>query len=156
MRPTNHTILSAALGGGVWISTGEPLALPIAIGAGAVVDIDHLPDMIWHHYLNHSPTATLALHAWEWFGALLLASIYFGFPWWLSAATLGYGSHILTDFIFHRRPIQAYSITYRLYHRFDFYEIFPEGRIRKPIDALLTELHLSDNDDSDSISQRRR
>ena len=151
MRPTNHLLVSSATGVGVWISTGEIIAIPIAAGAGTLPDGDHLPDMIWHHYLHNEPTAIFTLHAWEWLVAMLVAGVVLGFPWWLIALVAGYFSHIATDHIANKGKPLKYSILYRLSQKFKFHRIFAGGSLRHPMVALLQEARIKLNDDSDAL-----
>ena len=142
LRPTAHLALATGAGLATWLGTGEPLALPVAVGAGVLVDGDHLPDMVSHFYLGRRPTVTFILHAWEWLLILTVVSVWLGFPWWSVAALVGYGSHVVTDSLFNGGKLPAYSIVYRAYHRFDPARIGPDWRLGHPVTELLRELHL--------------
>ena len=142
MRPVNHLLLSSGIGVGVWLGTGEPVALAITIGAGVVVDGDHLPDMVWHHYMHREPTATFVLHGWEWLGGLVLMTVLFGFPWWLIAVIGGYASHLMSDHLFNGARPWTYSIIFRSYHRFRYHRIFPGRKLPDPVTAFLEEIHM--------------
>ena len=151
MRPTNHLLVSSAIGVGVWIGTGEIIAIPIAAGAGTLADGDHLSDMIWHHYFHNEPTAKFALHAWEWLVAMLVTGVVLGFPWWLIALIAGYLSHVSTNHMANKGQPLRYSILYRSSQKFKFDRIFDGGTLRHPMVALLQEARIKLNDDSDAL-----
>ncbi len=39
----------------MWAFTGEPLSVPVAIGAGVLIDMDHSPDLWWAYALRREP-----------------------------------------------------------------------------------------------------
>ena len=126
LRPSRHLALSTVVGGAVWAATGQPLALPITIGAGVLVDVDHGPDLWWHFALGREPTATFVLHSWELLTGLAVFGLWAGFPWWLMAVLLGYGLHISTDHVFNPGRLLSYSLVYRAYHRFKVARLAPD------------------------------
>ena len=114
----------------------------MAVGAGALIDVDHLPDMIWHNYLGRSPTSTFVFHAWEWLGALIVSGALIGFPWWMTALVGGYASHIVTDHLFNRPLPLSYSIIYRAFHGFKMSKLYPEGSLDTPVQSFMKELRV--------------
>lgn len=118
MRPSRHLAVSTAAGAGVWAVSGEPLAVPVAIGAGVLVDIDHSPDLWWAYALRREPVSVIFFHSWEWLVALLLFGVWTGFQWWLVALVLGFGLHLSTDKGFNRVSLKSQSLIYRARHRF--------------------------------------
>ena len=62
----------------VAIVAEEPLAIPITVGAGVLVDIDHSPDYWWTYALRREAMATLVLHGWEWLVGLVFLGIWIG------------------------------------------------------------------------------
>lgn len=140
MRPSSHLILSASVGAAVWAATSEPLALPITIGTGILVDIDHLPDMVWHHFFKKQATASFVLHSWEWLIGLFCLGIVVWFHWWIIAVIAGYASHIMTDQLFNKPKLLSYSFIFRATKAFKFRCIFPNGRLEHPRDAFLQEI----------------
>ncbi len=146
MRPVYHAVLSAGVGGAVWAATGEVRAVPVAVAAGVLIDGDHLADQVWYFYMHRRPAAILALHGWEWLAVLALASAALSFRWWIVAATLGYGSHILTDQFFNGVYRWGYSLAYRAYHRFRVEQFSSRWRLERPVDALIRELRLGRRD----------
>ena len=140
MRPIHHAMLSTAVGGAAWGLTGEPWAIPVAVGAGVLIDAEHRVDQIWYFYLHRRPAAILALHGWEWLAALAVASAVLAFPWWLVATTLGYGSHIASDHRFNEPTRRRYSFSYRVFHGFRVEHFSNRWRIERPLDAFINEL----------------
>ena len=119
MLPTRHFAISAAAGGVVWASTGEPLALPVTTAVGTLLDGDHIPDMWWNFVLRRTPVFTVLAHGWEWIGVLLALGVWVHFPWWLIAIIAGHGLHVISDHVFNARgSTWAYSVLYRARHRF--------------------------------------
>jgi|TARA_B100000315_G_scaffold249267_1_gene280220 hypothetical protein len=116
--------------------------VPVAVGAGVLVDADHLVDQIWHFYMHKRPAAILALHGWEWLAALGIVSAVLEFPWWMVAATFGYGSHVITDQIFNGVHRWGYSIAFRVHHRFRVERFSDRWRLKRPVDALINELRV--------------
>ena len=140
MRPSRHIAISLAAGGAVWGATGEPLALPAAVAAGVLVDVDHAPDLWWSLALRRTPVATLALHAWEWVTALTVVGIWTRFPWWLVAVLVGYSLHVITDHIANKGERWTYSILYRARHRFQIAKLAPRWRFEHTQRVLQQEL----------------
>ena len=140
MRPTHHAMLSAGVGAVVWGITKEPLAVPVAVAGGVLIDADHLLDQIWYFYLHRRPAALLVLHGWEWLAGLVLGCILLSFPWWLVAATAGYAGHLVTDQVFNSVYRMGYFITYRAYHAFDVDRFTSEWRMAPPLESLIEEL----------------
>jgi len=125
MRPSRHLALSTVAGGAVWAGTGEPWALPVTVGAGVLIDVDHSPDLWWSFALDRKPVSIVFLHAWEWLAGLVVAGIIIGFPWWLIAVTVGAGAHVVTDGLFNGISLRSYSLVYRSRHRFDGTKLSP-------------------------------
>ena len=50
---------------------------------------------------------------WEWLAVATAVCISLAFPWWLVAATVGYGLHLVSDQWFNRRRFWTYSLVYR-------------------------------------------
>ena len=116
-----------AIGSGVWAATGSPLAVPVAVSAGVLIDADHLLDFYNLYVKKDQRRLFLLLHGWE-YGILGLVLIAAG---WhhplLVAATLGHLGHMIGDQI-DNRPVDslAYSFAYRAYRRFDLRRLFGE------------------------------
>ena len=140
MQPSRHLALSTANGGALWATTGEPRALPVTVGAGVLVDLDHGPDCWWTFALGHKPVATFVLHAWEWLAGLVALGIWTGFPWWLVAVLSGYGLHLITDNLFNRGGTWSYSLVYRARHRFLVERLAPGWNLDRGYDVLRKEI----------------
>lgn len=119
MQPHSHLVLSAAAGAAVWGATGEPLSIPLALAAGVLVDVDHVPDMVVEHVLDRTPRLTLGLHGWEWLLSLVAAGAWLGFPWWLIAIGAAYALHLGGDALFNGLGASRYSLLYRAARLFD-------------------------------------
>ena len=140
MRPTHHVMLSAAAGVVVWGITKEPLAVPLAVAAGVLVDGDHLLDQFWHFYLHKKPAALVVLHAWEWLAVLVAVCVWLSFPWWLVAVTVGYAGHLATDQRYNGVYTMGYFIIHRAYHAFDIDQFSRAWRLNPPIESFIDEL----------------
>ena len=113
MKPLAHLALSAATGAGVWAFTGEVNALPSAVAAGFLCDVDHLLDY-YNWYVRRDRRRTIVfLHAWELVAAgALVYSLAVREPWML-AVVFGYAGHVVTDQIFNGAYPRAYSLLAR-------------------------------------------
>ena len=142
MRPTHHAMLSVGVGVVVWGISKEPLAVPVAIAGGVLIDADHLLDQVWHFYMHRRPAALVVLHAWEWLAVLLAACVWLSFPWWLVAVTIGYAGHLATDQRFNSVRRMGYFIIHRAYHAFDVDQFSLEWRLDPPLESLIKELRV--------------
>ena len=145
MRPWEHVAASTVLGAGVYAWTGAAPAFWACLGAGVLVDLDHLVDWGWHahrhrrevkplfsrrsfEYFFHNryleaPDAPLVvpLHGLEiWCVAIALA---WAFPHPAAVGALvGYSGHLLLDVLVNpaRSGFQArsYWLTLRIAHSF--------------------------------------
>ena len=109
MQPSTHVAVSAVGGGALWVMTGEPWSVPVAIASGVAIDVDYL--------LYRYKVAIKLLHGWEWFVGLLSIGLITGFPWWATAAAMGYGLHIACDHFHHKHEWWWYIVTYRTWKR---------------------------------------
>ena len=124
----------------MWAATGEPWALPVTVGAGVLVDLDHGPDLWWTFALRREPVATFLLHGWEWLAALVVLGLWTGFPWWLLAVVVGYGLHLLTDHVFNGGRIWSYSLIYRARHAFRMEKLAPDWKMDHAYGVLQKEV----------------
>lgn len=126
MGPVGHTVVSSAVGGGVWAVTGSPAAGVLTLGVGVLMDLDHLYDF-YHWYIRRKPEKFyVLLHAWEYsiIGILLLASVFYH-PLFL-ATVAAHLSHVITDHLHNHLNPLGYSIIYRITKKFDAGTIAPE------------------------------
>ena len=143
MRPSGHLAISTAVGGAAWAISGEPWALPVAVGSGVLVDADHAPDYWWTYAMRRRPIAILMLHGWEWLLGLVVIGIWIEFPWWLLAVVLGYGCHVATDHLFNGGGPWCYLLAYRIRHGFRKEKIAPHWELRHGYEILRKEVPFS-------------
>ena len=136
MTPVRHTAISLGVGAAVWAASGEPLAVPVAFGAGVLNDSDHLIDYYFWFKKRDVRRLYLALHSWEISAAGVLMALAFGNHSLLLAAILAHVGHLIADFVANRpRSILTYSLVYRAAVRFD-----RDRLIDPPLDNLSNTL----------------
>jgi hypothetical protein len=108
-----HVALSSAVGVATWASTGEVVAIPAALIAGVLPDVDHLLDYYLWWIKGERRFLILFLHGWEY---LLLGAVIY-LLWvdniWMLATVLGYASQIGADQLFNRPQWHTYLISVR-------------------------------------------
>ena len=125
MGPVGHTAVSTVIGASVWGATGSPLAGAVAVGAGVVVDIDHLVDYYRWWVMRRPDKVLVLLHGWEYsIVGLLVLNLVFYHPIFL-AVVLAHLGHVATDHFHNRLSPLGYSIVYRAWVRFDAQKIAP-------------------------------
>ena len=114
MGPIGHTAVSAGVGVGIWVTTGAEAAVPAALAAGVLPDVDHLWDYYNWYVRRDRRNLFLVFHAWEYAAVVLpLALAMWPHPV-LVAAALGYVSHLAGDQVMNRpTPKAMYLILYR-------------------------------------------
>ena len=127
MGPIGHTVISGAVGGGVWLATGSPVAAGAAFGTGVLIDVDHLYDYYQRYVKRKKNKVYVLFHAWEYslIGLLILTMVLYH-PVFLGAL-LGHIAHVTTDHLVNRLSPFGYSILYRLSKRFDRTYIAPHS-----------------------------
>ena len=140
MRPSRHLAVSSTAGAALWAATGEPLTLPLTVATGVLIDLDHVPDLLWNRDTGHKARVTSALHAWEWLAGLLVIGIVTGFPWWVSAILVGYGLHLLTDHLFNQGGTWVYFLVYRASHGFRADRMVPHWEVHHSYRVILREI----------------
>ncbi len=101
----------------VWRATDSPLAVPVAVATGVLIDSDHVTDVFGPEFMGPRPHMVRFFHAWEYTAAGLIALGFWYHPI-LLAATLGHLSHMVLDQVTNEvRPL-AYLLVYRIRHRF--------------------------------------
>ena len=125
MGPVGHTLISTALGGGIWIATGSPKAAGVAVGVGVLMDLDHLYDLYQRYIRGNLNKTYLLLHGWEYsIGGLGVLILVYYHPI-LLACILAHLGHVVTDHFINGLHPLGYSITYRAVKRFDASSISP-------------------------------
>ncbi len=120
MNLVPHVIASSAAGAGVWAATGEPVALPVAVAAGVLPDLDHLLDYYFRYIRHDWRRLYLLLHGWEYAAAMIAVYAFWLREPWVLAALLGYATQVGGDQLFNRPQWHTYFITARAINRFNF------------------------------------
>ncbi len=117
MGPVVHTGVSVAIGGAVWAATGEPLSIPVAFGAGALNDIDHLLDHYNWYFKRDTSRFLRVLHAWEY---VVIGSVVLAFAWHplLLAGVLSHFSHLAIDSGVNKVHRATYFLSFRAFKGF--------------------------------------
>ena len=112
--------MAVGVGGAFWAATGEPMAVPAAIGAGALNDSDHLLDYYMVYIRKDPRRLYLLFHAWEHAAAVAIFALVAGGHPVLLAAAAGHAGHLLGDLIANKpRSALTYSLLYRAAVRFE-------------------------------------
>ncbi len=112
--------MSVGIGATFWAASGDPMAVPVAVGAGVLNDTDHLLDYyLW--YIKKDPRRLyLLLHAWEYCAAAAIFALVAGNHLVLLAAAVANAGHLLGDYIAHKpKSTLTYSLLYRTAVRFE-------------------------------------
>ena len=127
MGPVGHTVISGAIGGGVWLATGSTAAAAAAFGAGVLIDVDHLYDYYQRYVKRRQDKVYVLFHAWEYslIGLAILAVVYNHPILW--GVVLGHLAHVTTDQLVNRLSTFGYSILYRISRRFEGAYISPHN-----------------------------
>ncbi|GEM_PF-824707 len=108
-----HVALSSAAGVGVWAATGDEAAIPVAVAAGVLPDLDHLLDYYVRYFRFNWKYMFLLLHGWEYLAAgVLIYGLWVREPW-LLAALLGYATQVGADQFNNRVKWHTYFIVSR-------------------------------------------
>lgn len=112
---------------------------------GIFIDLDHIIDYLIAHgsrihprefllyfYKEKHRKITLLFHAWEWLLCLSIMTVFTEFNPWISGACVGYGHHIIADYIYSKTSFRSYSFFWRWKNRFDSSIIFPRDRGYNP------------------------
>lgn len=132
MMPQAHALISAALGGGVWILTQDTPAAVGALLAGTLIDVDHLldawiaaKDSGWNlkgfpRKFNERRLCLQIMHSWEMlFGLLVLTILDFSSSTLLVGVTLSLTIHLLIDQFHWRVHPMFYFLWWRLSVKFE-------------------------------------
>ena len=101
------------------------MAVPVAVATGVLIDSDHVTDVFDHVFMGPGRRMVRLFHAWEYTAVGFIALGFWYHPI-LLAATLGHLSHMVLDQVTNEvRPL-AYSLIYRIRHRFARTELSPK------------------------------
>ena len=141
MGHVGHTVISGAVGGGVWLATGSPAAAGAAFGAGVLIDVDHLYDYYQRYVKRRQHKVYVLFHAWEYslIGLLILTMALYHPV--LLGVFLGHLSHVVTDHLVNRLSPFGYSILYRLSRGFDRGYVTPDDHEQHSHGILNKFLH---------------
>jgi len=129
MGPVGHAAISSVIGVSVWGMTSSPVAGGVAVGAGVLVDVDHIFDFYQWWIRRRTSKIYLFLHGWEYSIAGLL-TLWLGYyhPV-LLAVVLAHLGHVATDHFHNRLSVLGYFILYRIWVRFDTKKIAPNTEL---------------------------
>ena len=119
MKLLPHVAMSTAAGGIVWATAGNPIAIPVAIAAGVLPDVDHLFDYYVKYGRRDGRFQFLLLHGWEYLFIGFAAYVFLLPETWLLAALAGYTTQVAGDQISHENARwNTYLLTSRALKRF--------------------------------------
>lgn len=116
---------SLGIGSVAWAATGSPLALPIAVTTGVLVDLDHVIDFFDSKDQGRLCHMLRPFHAWEYLFLALVVLLLSSQHSLFLVAFLGYLSHLLLDQFANRVHPLAYFIVYRAAHGFRRRQLTP-------------------------------
>ena len=120
MGPIGHTLISGAVGGGVWVATGSTEAAALALGLGVLMDVDHLYDYYQLYGKGRCGKIYVLLHGWEYslIGLGVYGALGFHHPV-LMAAVLAHLAHLAADHWHNSLTPLGYSIVFRALNGFN-------------------------------------
>lgn len=118
MGPIVHATVSLTIGVAVWVGGGSPLAVPVALAAGVLPDLDHVIDYLDSKDAGWQRHMFRPFHAWEYFFLASIVALAFYSNQLFLVAIFGYLSHIAIDQLGNRTHPLAYTLTYRVFKGF--------------------------------------
>lgn len=113
--------------------------------SGILIDIDHILDYLIEYrmrfdmqeflnffYKEKHRKITLILHGWEWLLCLGLATVLIDYNPWIAGLFVGYGHHMVSDFLYSKANLKSYSLIWRWTQKFNSEIIFPRDRGYNP------------------------
>ena len=125
MGPVGHGLLSAGIGGAVWLGTHSVSAVPVAVGVGVLMDVDHVLDYYRWYVRKRRDKVFFLLHAWEYLALFLLIAALFNWSPLLIAALAAYFGHLVTDQVYYRAFPLGYFLSFRIIKGFHAQEVAP-------------------------------
>lgn len=113
MGPIVHTAVSLSIGVSAWAIGASPIAVPVALVAGVLPDLDHIIDFWDPGDEGRKRFMFRPFHAWEYFCLALLIAVGLYWESLFLVAILGYLGHIAIDQLANRVHPLAYSLAYR-------------------------------------------
>ena len=137
MGPIGHSAISAGIGVGVWGITDSPASGGAALAVGVLTDVDHLFDYYLWYIRRKKNRIFLFFHAWEYgIIGILVLGFFFYHPL-LMAAVAAHLGHVTTDHLHNRIAPWGYSMTYRLFVKFDRRRITPNHNVLRSYQSWL-------------------
>jgi hypothetical protein len=113
--------------------------------SGIFIDLDHLIDYVIEHGLHfnikeffpffyeekHSKI-TLLFHGWEFLIIFATVAWFTDFNPVVTGVLIGYGHHIILDYVYSRTAFLSYSLIWRWKIKFDSKRVFPRNRRYRP------------------------
>lgn len=109
--------------------------------SGIFIDLDHVIDYILvngfrydskhffeYFYEEQHKKITLIFHGWEWLIFLYALMILTDFNFLVMGLFVGYGHHIISDYLYSKASFRSYSVFWRWKHDFNSELIFPRNR----------------------------
>ena len=125
MGPIVHATVSIGIGATAWAGGGSPLAVPVALAAGVLPDLDHLLDYFDSRDAGRRRHMFRPFHAWEYCLLASIVALAFYSNQLFLVAIFGYLSHIAIDQVSNRVHPLAYTLTYRVLKGFRRRELTP-------------------------------
>ncbi len=136
--PRGHTVISLAAGGAVWAATGSPWAVPAALVAGVLIDVDHLVDYLELALTMKRRHFFVPLHGYELAVVGFVAAFFTGWNPIALGAAAGYAGHVLADAYANHVPKRMYSLAFRLARGFRSHDPWdPDSVDRRHADIRL-------------------
>ncbi len=141
-----HHIAISTIFSGILYTIFKSWGITIAsFCSGIFIDIDHIFDYLNEHHLrfnlnnffsffykeNHR-SITLVFHAWEWLFCIGLATVLTDYNLYVTGIFIGYGQHIVLDYIYSKTTFSTYSLIWRWHKKFDSQVLFPRNRGYNP------------------------
>jgi membrane-bound metal-dependent hydrolase YbcI (DUF457 family) len=106
--------VSVGIGAAAWAGGAAPLAVPVALAAGVLPDLDHLIDYFDSRDAGRQRHMLRPFHAWEYCLLASIVALSFYSNQLFLVAIVGYLSHIAIDQVSNRVHPLAYTLTYRI------------------------------------------
>jgi membrane-bound metal-dependent hydrolase YbcI (DUF457 family) len=141
MKLEHHIAISTIIAGILYALFASWALSTASLITGILTDIDHIIDYFIEHgiririkeffpffYKERHQRITLLFHGWEWLFCLCTTAVITDFNLWIAGLLVGYGHHIISDYLYNKASIRAYSLIWRWNKMFDSKVIFPRNR----------------------------
>lgn len=145
MKPVHHIAASTIISGALYlIFRLWELSLACFI-TGFIIDIDHVFDYILENssdfkiniffdffYHEKHQKIILLFHGWEWLLICYIFAELTNYNILVTGILIGYGQHLIFDYIYSKAPLKSYSLIWRWKNNFNSEIIFPRNRGYNP------------------------